>query len=211
MFHIAIADDHEIVRNGLEILIERTENMRVCIEAGSYRELEGELEKSSADCLILDLNLGDSNGVESVRKISTLYPDMPVLVLSAYPEEQYAIQAFRAGAAGYLNKSVVMEELVMALERISRGERYISKTMQETLPYGLDLEKSENNPLEKLSRRELEVLSNLATGHSPKEIAEMLNLSPKTISTYRSRILEKLELSSTSQLLRFSYDNGISG
>jgi DNA-binding NarL/FixJ family response regulator len=208
---IAIADDHEIVRSGLKMLIEQTEDMCVGIEAGSYRELVAKLEESSADSLILDLNLGDSNGVESVKNISSAYPDMPVLVLSAYPEEQYAVQAFRAGAAGYLNKRVVMEELITALERITKGERYISKTLQETLPYGLDLKKDAGNPLEKLSRRELEVLSNLAVGHSPKEIAEILGLSPKTISTYRHRILEKLELSSTSQLLRFSYENGIFG
>lgn len=209
MLQVAIADDHEIVRSGLTMLIDQREDMRVEAEASSYSELVSLLEEKSIDFLLLDLNLGDQNGIESVRNISDLFPSLPILVLSAYPEEQYAVPTFKAGASGYLNKTVLSSELIAAILQINKGKKYISDTLSENLEYGLDLEKSSQNPLEMLSKRELEVLSLIAAGEAYKEMAAKLNLSPKTISTYRTRILEKLNLKNTSQLLRFAYDNNI--
>ncbi len=209
MLHIAIADDHEIVRSGLAMLVDQKEDMRVEAQASSYAELIILLEEKDIDFLLLDLNLGDKNGIESVKSISDLYPDLSILVLSAYPEEQYAIQALKAGASGYLNKTVLSSELISAILQIRKGEKYISDSLAENLEYGFDLEKSDQNPLELLSKRELEVFSLIAAGEAYKEIAAKLDLSPKTISTYRTRILEKLNLKNTSQLLRFAYDNHI--
>jgi len=209
VLHIAIADDHEIVRSGLAMLVDQREDMRVEAQASSYADLIILLEEKDIDFLLLDLNLGDKNGIESVKSISDLYPDLSILVLSAYPEEQYAIQALKAGASGYLNKTVLSSELVTAILQIGKGEKYISDSLAENLEYGFNLEKSDQNPLELLSKRELEVFSLIAAGEAYKEIAAKLDLSPKTISTYRTRILEKLNLKNTSQLLRFAYDNNI--
>lgn len=209
MYHIAIADDHEIVRNGLRMLIDQEKEMKVGVEASSCSELISSLEEVNVDLLILDLNLGDKNGVESIEGVSNLFPKLPILVLSTYPEEPYAVQAFKAGASGYLNKTVISDELIKAIQKITAGKKYISESLAENLAYGFSLEKSDIDPVELLSKREFEVLSLIASGQAYKEIAGKLNLSPKTVSTYRTRILEKLNLTSTAQLLRFAYEHNI--
>ncbi|HEY9190588.1 MAG TPA: response regulator transcription factor [Sulfurovum sp.] len=210
MIRVAIADDHEIVRNGLIMLIDQEKDMEVHVEASSFTELISKLKKESADLLILDLNLGDKNGIESIENVSNLFPALPILVLSMYPEEPYAIQTFKAGASGYLNKTVISSELIKAIHKITSGKKYISESLAENLAYGFSLEKSEKDPIELLSKREYEVLSLIASGQTYKDIATKLDLSPKTVSTYRTRILEKLNLTSTAQLLRFAYENNIS-
>jgi len=209
MIRIAIADDHEIVRHGLMMLIDKEKNMQVEVEASSYSELIARLKEVSVDLLILDLNLGDTNGVESIENVSKLFPTLPILVLSTYPEEPYAIQTFKAGASGYLNKTVISSELIKAIHKITTGKKYISESLAENLAYGFSLEKSNTDPVELLSKREYEVLSLISSGQSYKEIAAKLDLSPKTVSTYRTRILEKLNLTTTAQLLRFAYENNI--
>jgi len=210
MIRIAIADDHEIVRHGLIMLIEKEKGMRVELEASSCSELISTLDKGNIDLLILDLNLGDKNGVESIEKVSNLFPDLPILVLSTYPEEPYAIQTFKAGASGYLNKTIISSELIKAIHKITAGKKYISESLAENLAYGFSLEKRNTDPIELLSKREYEVLSLIASGQTYKDIANKLELSPKTVSTYRTRILEKLNLTNTTQLLRFAYENNIS-
>jgi len=206
---IVIADDHEIVRSGLMMLIDRQEGMKVEAQASSYTELVPLLEQESFDLLILDLNLGDKNGLESIEQVSTLFPKLSILVLSTYPEEPYAVQTFKAGASGYLNKTVISSELIKAIKKISEGKKYISESLAENLAYGFSLEKSGKNPVELLSKREFEILAHIASGKAYKEIAQKLNLSPKTVSTYRTRILEKLNLTSTAQLLRFAFEHDI--
>ena len=209
MVRIAIADDHEIVRNGLMMLIEQEKDMTVQVEASSCSELISLLKEESIDLLILDLNLGDKNGIESIENVNNLFPDLSILVLSTYPEEPYAVQTFKAGASGYLNKTVISDELIKAIHKITAGKKYISESLAENLAYGFSLEKSNTDPVELLSKREFEVLSLIASGQAYKEIASKLNLSPKTVSTYRTRILEKLNLTSTAQLLRFAYEHKI--
>ena len=209
MVRIAIADDHEIVRNGLKMLIDKEEGMKVQEEASSYSELIELLEEENIDLLILDLNLGDTNGIESIENVSNSFPTLPILILSTYPEEPYAIQTFKAGASGYLNKTVISSELIKAIHKITAGKKYISESLAENLAYGFSLEKRDTDPVELLSKREFEVLSLIASGKTYKEIAGKLDLSPKTVSTYRTRILEKLNLTNTSQLLRFAYEHNI--
>lgn len=209
MVRVAIADDHEIVRNGLKMLIDKEKDMQVEVEASSCSDLTALLKETDIDLLILDLNLGDINGVESIEHVSNLFPGLSILVLSTYPEEPYAIQTFKAGASGYLNKTVISSELIKAIHKITEGKKYISESLAENLAYGFSLEKSDTDPIELLSKREFEVLSLIASGQSYKEIASKLNLSPKTVSTYRTRILEKLNLTSTAQLLRFAYEHNI--
>lgn len=209
MLNIAIADDHEIVRSGLIMLIDQREDMKVQIQASSYSELILLLERKPIDILILDLNLGDKNGLESIENVVELFPKLPILILSTYPEDPYAIQTFKAGASGYLNKTVISSELIKAILKITQGKKYVSESLAENLAYGFNLEKSTKNLVELLSKREFEILTLIASGQAYKEIAEKLSISPKTVSTYRTRILEKLNLSSTSQLLRFAYEQNI--
>jgi len=206
MIRIAIADDHEIVRNGLSMVIESEEKMKVLIQASSYAELIKHLKEIQVDILILDLNLGDLNGLVCLENVIALYPSLPILVLSAYPEEVYALRAFKSGASGYLNKAVVSSELICAIRTIIEGSKYTSTSFSDTLEYGTCLEKEETELTDILSKREFEVFSLIASGKTPTQIAEILTLSPKTVSTYRTRIMDKLMLENTSQLSRFAYE-----
>lgn len=206
MTKIAIADDHELIRNGLRMLIDTSETMKVAIEASSLQSLLVALQSQKSDLLILDLNLGDTNGLKTIEQITKEYPDLPVLVLSAYPEEAYALHAFKSGAMGYLNKSAVTSELIDAIETVISGEKYISSAFEEILPLGTEPEKEEKALGELLSKREFQVLELIAEGKTPKEIAKEMSLSPKTISTYRTRIMEKLSIETPVQLQRFAYE-----
>jgi DNA-binding NarL/FixJ family response regulator len=195
---------------GLSTIIDNTEGMQVKSMASSYAELLVLLKKGLYDLLILDLNLGDKNGLKTLESITDMFSDLAILVLSASPEEQYAVPALKIGAAGYLNKNVFSLELVKAIGKINRGTKYISESLSEKLTYGLSLDKGSHNTTEVLSKRELEVLSLIGSGMTYKEIAVELVLSPKTISTYRKRILEKLGLTRTAQLLRYACEHNIS-
>ncbi len=206
MIQVAIADDHELIRKGLHMLIEVRTDMHVLFEASSYQELVKKLHEHQPNILILDLNLGDSNGLHTIENITQSYPSLPILILSAYPENVYALRAFKSGASGYLNKSAVSEELITAILTVTEGRRYISQGCEEIFPLGTEIKKEERDLGEILSKRELEVLRLIAEGKTPKEIAETMDLSPKTVSTYRTRIMEKLELESTNQLQRFAYE-----
>ncbi len=207
MTSVLIADDHELIRTGIRLLLEKEEDIRVAGEVSTFTQLRQKIEETGCDLLILDLNLGDRNGVETVEGISALFPSLPILVLSSFPEEQYALQSFRAGASGYLNKTVFSGELLRAIRKIASGKKYVSESLAETLVCGVSLEKSSRDPLELLSRREFEVLTRICTGRTYKEIADELGLSPKTVSTYRTRLLEKLELTSTVQLVHYAFEH----
>jgi DNA-binding NarL/FixJ family response regulator len=209
IYKIIIADDHEIVRSGVKFTIASQENFYIEDEASSFSELIDLLSKKSYDFLILDLNLGDKNGIPSIREISNQFNELPILVLSMFPEDPYALQSIHAGASGYLNKKMVSEELLLAINSIIEGKTYINQAHMETLPYGTDLDKTHKSSVKSLSKREFEVYSLIASGITSKEIAEKLALSPKTISTFRTRILKKLSLSNTSQLIHFALQNSL--
>jgi len=206
---LVLADDHGIVRSGLKFLIEQQPHMTVAAEASSFNMLLETLEKVRCDILILDLNMGDTNGLQSIKEIKDRYPEITVLVLSMYPEEMYALQSVKAGANGYLNKKVISEELITAINVVASNKIYLSDAVNETLLYGEPLQKEEKSPSELLSKREFEVLSMIASGMSYKEISDKLLLSPKTVSTYRRRILDKLSLENSNQLIHFALQNDI--
>ncbi len=206
---VILADDHGIVRSGLRFLIEQQPHMSVIEEASSFTMLLEVLEKTPCDLLLLDLNMGDKNGLQSVKEINDMYQNISILVLSMYPEEMYALQSIKAGALGYLNKKVISEELIDAINTVASGKTYLSEAVNETLLYGESLDKEEKSPSELLSKREYEVLSMIASGLSYKEISEKLSLSPKTVSTYRRRILDKLSLENSNQLIHFALQNDI--
>jgi DNA-binding NarL/FixJ family response regulator len=208
MHRIIIADDHDIVRSGLELILSKEPDLELTAMAASYEELTELLEGEEADLLILDLNLGDRNGLGAIRELRERFGSLPILVLSMYPEELYAIQAIKAGASGYLNKRAISGELVQAIQRVLAGEKYISEAVEEELLYGTSLE--EESPVtEILSERELQVLSLLAAGKSTGEIGALLSISPKTVSTYRARMREKLSLENTAQLIQYALQNNI--
>lgn len=206
---IIIADDHEIVRSGIKFTLASEEKFEVVDEASSFEELVDLLSNQSYDLLILDLNLGDKNGIPSIREISDRFSEMKILVLSMFPEDPYALQSIQAGAAGYLNKKMVATQLLHAIEEVMAGKTYLDPEYMDTLPYGTELGKSSKSSLELLSKREFEVYEMITSGVTYKEIAQKLELSPKTVSTYRTRILEKLELSNTNQLIHFALQNSL--
>lgn len=208
-YSIIIADDHEIVRYGIKFIINSQEKFILEDEASSFEHLMSILSKNMCDILILDLNLGDKNGIQSIREIKKLYSDLPILVLSMFPEDPYALQSIQAGALAYLSKKMLSSELLIALESISKGEIYLSDVYKKTLPDDIELEILPRNPTESLSQREFEVYSLIALGHTYKEISSKLELSPKTISTYRTRILAKLSLRSTGQLIHFALQDSL--
>jgi DNA-binding NarL/FixJ family response regulator len=208
-YRIIIADDHEIVRAGAKFTLMPHTDFCVEAEASSFSELMSILGSTACDVLILDLNLGDKNGIPAIREISDRFPSLLILVVSMFPEDPYALQAVQAGAAGYLNKKRTSDELLSAVEAILGGKTYLSQEYTETLPYGTPLEKNIKPSIDTLSKREFEVYEMIVSGLSYKEIAEALELSPKTISTYRARILEKLSLHNINQLIHFSLQNSM--
>ena len=209
LYKIIIADDHEIVRSGIKFTLQSQKNLHIEDEASSYTELMDFLSKKKYDFLILDLNLGDKNGMHSIREISNLFNNLPILVLSMFPEDPYALKSIQAGASGYLNKKMLSNDLLYAINSIIEGKTYIHPSHMNTLYYGTILDKTAKSSIETLSKREFEVYSLIASGITSKEIAEKLTLSPKTISTYRTRILNKLSLSSTSQLIHFALQDSL--
>jgi len=205
MINVLIADDHPIVRQGLRQLLEddRDERFGVMAEAANGKELLELLEVSHFDIILLDISMPGRSGLDLLPEIRKLRPKIPVLILSIYPEEQYAIRAMKLGASGYITKNSAPDELIKAIIKASGGGRYITASLAEKITFNLIDEK--DKPLhERLSNREMEVLRLLAAGMTLSGIAETLSLSPKTISTYRERILDKLKLKTTSDIIRFA-------
>lgn len=205
---ILLTDDHALVRRGVaHILREEIADLTVT-EAGTAQETLNAVQATLWDLVILDVNLPDKNGLEVLKDIKRMSPDLPVLILSLYPEAQYARRALKAGASGYITKDTAPEEVTSAVRRILQGGRYVSASLAEQLAADLGAPAGDRRELhERLSDRELEVLRLIGRGHTPTEIAEQLAISIKTVSTYRVRILEKLERRTTAELIRFAVDH----
>lgn len=203
---ILLADDHAIVRSGLRRIVADAFPDAEISEAGSGRELRDQVAASDWSVLVLDVALGDQNSLDLVPELRTLRPGMVIVVLSMYGERQFVIRALRAGVSAYLTKERAPEELLLAIRSVLRGERYIGETVAAQIAEYLALSGSGGLvlPHEQLSSRELEVFLLLASAKSVSEIAEQLNLSVKTVSTYRSRILEKTGLHSNAELMRYA-------
>ncbi|RME96077.1 MAG: DNA-binding response regulator [Verrucomicrobia bacterium] len=203
-----VADDHAVVRRGLREILEESFAGCVVEEAGDIAATLAALERGEWDLLVLDLQMPGGSGLELLRTVRQLRPQLPVLVLSVHPEDPYGIRTIRAGAAGYLTKESAPEELVAAVGRILRGGRYISPALAERLAAVLE-EGGGRPPHERLSNREFEVLVRLGRGQTVKQIALELHLSEKTVSTYRTRLLEKLGLQTTAELIRYALAHGL--
>ena len=209
MIHIGIVDDHAIVRKGLRQFFSGYVDLRVAGEAASGREaidLVGTAEEM--DVLVMDLSMPGQSGGEVLGMIRAKAPGLGILILSGYPEEHYAMNLIRQGAGGYLNKQCDPEEIVQAIRTIALGRRYISRPVGELLAQ--QLHSKVNGPAhEHLSKRELEVFIKLAGGEKPGDVAKGLSLSIKTVSTYRSRAMEKLSLASNSDLTYYALKNNL--
>lgn len=208
MTKVYIADDHPIVRAGLKQLIQEAEDITVIGEAEEGSVVLNAIDDLNPDVVLLDISMPGMSGLDILKQLKSLKPDLPVLILSMHPEEQYAIRVLKAGAAGYLTKTRTPDELIKAIRTVSAGKKYISTSVAERLADSLD---SGFDKLlhETLSDREMQVLRKIAQGMTVSEIAEQLALSVKTISTYRSRILEKLKLRTSAELTYYAIKNEI--
>ena len=206
MTRILVADDHTVVRRGLrQILLEGFPNAHV-EEVGDAEDLIKNVIKAEWDVVISDLSMPGRSGLDALQQIKQLHPNLPVLILSIHPEEQYALRVLKAGASGYLSKDMAPDELVNAVKKVMLGKKYITASVAEKLAATLD--QDHNKPLhEFLSDREFNVLKMLAAGRSVSEIAETLFLSVTTVSTYRSRIMTKMNLKNNAELTLYSMEN----
>ena len=206
MIKVLIADDHAIVRRGLKEILQRELEDLYCGEAGDAQQVLSEIERQQWDLLILDLALPGRSGIEVLADLQRLRNKPPVLVLSMHPEDQYGKRVLKAGAHGYMSKESAPEELIKAIRKLLSGGRYVSPALAEKLV--LDLNEDPALPRhETLSHREFEILRMLAMGKTVSQIGEELHLAPTTVSTYRARILEKMKMSSTAELIRYALRN----
>lgn len=203
---ILIADDHSIVRRGLQQIIATRPGWSVTAEASTADEVFSVLRTQAVDLLVLDVSLGHRSGIDLLRQIRQEFPSVGVLMLSMHPEEHYAIRSLRAGASGYIEKDSSPEELIQAIDRVANARTYVSQTVADQLATRVGRGPS-GEPHDELSAREFEVFRLIASGKTLTEIAEALHLSIKTVSTYRSRILDKTGFHSNAELIAYAIRN----
>ncbi|MBC8485215.1 MAG: response regulator transcription factor [Bacteroidetes bacterium] len=212
MIKVLIADDHSVVRSGIKQILSDESDMQVAGEACNSQEVIEMVSKEQYDVLVLDITMPGKSGLEVLTDVKKIRSDIPILILSMHPEEQFAVRALRSGASGYLTKESAPEELVVAIRKINGGGKYVSGSLAEVLAFDLeDRGKGRVIPHENLSDREFQVLCLIASGKSVKEMAKELFLSVKTISTYRTRILEKMKMKSNSELTYYAIQNKLIG
>lgn len=203
-----LVDDHAVVRRGVRAILEDHYSGISVREAGGGDEALALLADQTFDAVVLDLSMPGRDGFDLLAEIKHRSPKTPVLIMSLHGEDQFALRALRAGAAGYLTKSAAPEQLVAAVTKIIRGGRYVSETLAERLALGAAGEPVES-PHERLSDREFDVMRGIASGNSVSEIAQQMHLSVKTVSTYRARLLDKMGMSTNADLTRYALTNGL--
>jgi len=209
MIKVLLADDHSIVRAGLRRLVEESKDMEVVAEAADGRKAIQQVHKTHPDVAVVDISMPDMDGLEVVSQLQSFYPKLPIIILTMYEEEQYVVRAFEAGAMGYLTKKSAPEQLVKAIRKVYAGHRFLTDEAAELLALRVARGAGGRSLLDSLSMRELQVLRRLALGHTNREIAESYHISIKTVDTYRSRLLKKLDLRNNAELSRFAIQNRI--
>jgi two-component system invasion response regulator UvrY len=208
MIKILIADDHTIVREGLKQIVADIHDIVVADEASSGHEVLDKALKNDYNVIVLDIMMPGINGLDVLQQIKTHKPKLPILILSMYPERQFAVRFIRAGAAGYLTKESAPGELVAAIRKVSSGKKYITSALAERL--ASELENGQEKPLhERLSDREYQVMCMIASGKTVKQIAAQLFLSESTVRTYLSRILEKMRMKTNAELIQYAIKNNL--
>ena len=206
MIKIVIADDHPVVRAGLKQILADATDIEVVGEAGDGHEVIKLIREGGVDVVLLDITMPGLMGLDALKQMSVENPKLPILVLSMHPEEQYAVRVLKAGASGYLTKAAAPDQLIGAIRKVYRGGRYVSSALAEKLALGLR-SGATGLPHETLSDREYQVLCSISSGKTVKEIAAELSLSEKTVSTYRARILEKMNMKSNAELTHYGIKN----
>jgi two-component system, NarL family, invasion response regulator UvrY len=209
MIRILVADDHAIVREGLKLIIGETDDMSVVGEAADGWETLDKVAAGGYDIVLLDISMPGLNGLDVLRRLQEGYPDLPVLVLSMYPEQQYAIRAIKNGAAGYITKEEASVSLTGAIRKISNGGRYITPTVAEKLAECMFENSGTDFPHQLLSEREYDVMLAIASGKRLNLIAADLGISAKTVSTYRARLLKKMGMQSDADIVRYVMKSGL--
>jgi len=209
MIKVLLADDHNIVRDGFRRIVEDAGDMQVFSEAADGKEAIEQVKESVPDVAVIDISMPGMDGLELISQLHHSYPDLPILVLTMHEEEQYVVRAIGAGARGYVTKRSAPEELVKAIRKVHEGGRYLAESAAESLAVRMAKGSGDLSPLDILSDREVQVLRRLALGQTNREIAEAYNLSIKTVDTYRSRLLLKLNLRNNADLSRFAIQNGL--
>jgi len=205
---ILIADDHTVVRKGLMEIVKDMPEVEEVDEAANATDVMQKVENKIYDVLVLDISMPGKSGLDILKDLKISVPDLHVLMLSTYPEELYAVRALKAGASGYLNKNTATEELTIAIRKVAAGRKYISSSLAEQLAVNIG-SNSDKLPHERLSDREFQVFRLVAEGKTLTEISESLFLSNKTVSTYKTRILEKMDLKSSTEITRYAITNQI--
>ncbi|MFZ7124915.1 MAG: response regulator [Desulfobacterales bacterium] len=209
MIRVLLADDHSIVRDGLRRIIEDSGDMEVVAEAADGREALRKVAATPPDVAVVDISMPGLDGLEVVARLQAEHPRIPVLILTMHEEAQYVVRAIEAGAMGYLTKQSAPEQLVAAIRKIHNGQRYITDDATEALALRVARGAAGQTPLDSLSMRELQVLRRLAMGHTSREIATAYSISIKTVDTYRARLLKKLDLRNSAELIRFAIQNNL--
>lgn len=205
---LLIVDDHAVVRAGLKQILSAISPQPAIGEADNAQSALDQLKEAAWDMLLLDISLPDINGINLLKVVKSEWPDLPVLILSIFPEDQYAIRAIKSGANGYMTKESAPEELIHAIKKVAKGGRYITPDLAEKLAFALD-DISDKHSHEALSDREYEVMCLIASGNTVSHIARQLNLSVKTVSTYRTRVLAKLKLANNAELTHYAIKQGL--
>ena len=208
LIRVIIVDDHIVVRKGLAQILEETEDIIVTDEASSGDELLEKIQNFKYDVVLLDISMPGKDGLMTLKEIKNVKPDLPVLIFTVFPEEQYAIRVLKAGAAGYINKQYEPEEIISAIRRIAQGKKYISPNLADLLATSVSTE-NKSLPHDVLSDREFQVLCFIAMGKTISDIARELNLSVNTVSTYRIRILEKMKMKTNAEITHYAIKNSL--
>jgi len=206
--HVLIADDHAIVRQGLRQILSETDDLLVTGEADDGAEALNLARQQPWDVFLLDVSMPNRNGIDTLKQLKKEFPRLPVLILSMHPEEQYAVRALKAGASGYLTKQSAPELLVTAIRQVASGQKYLSPAVAQQLAEAIS-DNTEKSPHERITDREYQVLVMIAAGKTLTQVAEQLNLGVATVSTYRARLLEKMGLKSTAELIRYGLEHGL--
>jgi len=208
MINILLVDDHEIVRTGLKMIIDKMSGIKIIAEAENGQQAIDAVRHYQPDVVLMDVNMPVISGIEATRRISQFMPSTKIIILTVHAENPFPAQLIEAGASGYLTKGCAAEELEKAIKSVMVNNRYISADIAQQMAFSM-LPGGESSPFDELSSREMEVMMLLAQGKKPKDIAEVLLLSPKTVATYKYRVLEKLGLKNTIELAHFAIRHGI--
>ncbi|MEE9190374.1 MAG: response regulator transcription factor [Candidatus Neomarinimicrobiota bacterium] len=208
MINVILADDHPIFRKGLSEILQEAGDIQISGEAANAREIFTMLDTVDCNILILDIKMPGQSGLDILKQLNKTHPNLKILVLSMHPEEQYAIRVLRAGASGYLNKETVPEDIVRAVRRINSGRKFITESIADQLARSLGKDFKKRR-FETLSDREYELMCMIATGKTLTTIANDLSLSIKTVSTYRTRLLQKMKMKSNAELTHYAISNNL--